>query len=146
MLLLSKSSCLQFYVGIQYSLLSVIGCFFVLSFCLSLEVTLHCVVCVCVCLGRYCRAERMYRLEFISNQPISDTEFTKWYSDMVAQNQPLPLMDDVLKKQRQLLNLANYSYTGTTSDVHLKLNIKDHLNHHTNFPTFKSDSFKGIII
>ena len=59
----------------------------------------------------------MYRLEFISNQPISDTEFTKWYSDMVAQNQPLPLMDDVLKKQRQLLNLANYSYTDQDVDA-----------------------------
>ncbi|XP_063729360.1 RNA polymerase-associated protein RTF1 homolog [Symsagittifera roscoffensis] len=66
---------------------------------------------------KYCKAERMYRLEFISNQPISDTEFTKWYSDMQANNQPLPQIDDVLKKQRQLLSYANHSYTEQDVDA-----------------------------
>ena len=32
------------------------------------------------------------------------------------------------------------------SVVQLKDNIKDHLNIHINFPTFKSDSLKGLTI
>ncbi len=59
----------------------------------------------------------MYRLEFISNQPISDTEFTKWYSDMQSNNLPLPNMDDVLKKQKQLTSYANYNYTEQDVDA-----------------------------
>ena len=45
-----------------------------------------------------------------------------------------------------LLQVFFWKIALVTSVVQLKDNIKDHLNDHINFPTFKSDSFKGIII
>ena len=50
----------------------------------------------------------------------------------------------IILHEKDFLNLDKP--LGATSVVQLKDNIKDHLNDHINFPAFKSDSFKGIII
>ncbi|WP_395241903.1 hypothetical protein, partial [Salmonella sp. s51933] len=52
----------------------------------------------------------MFRLEFVSNQRFTDTEFTRWLAEMAANDIPVVTMEDVENKLQELQNSQNYSY------------------------------------
>ncbi|RUS79876.1 hypothetical protein EGW08_012354 [Elysia chlorotica] len=45
------------------------------------------------------RAERVYRLEFVSNQDFTDSEFAKWKEAMDQCGNSLPTLDDIQRKE-----------------------------------------------
>ncbi|XP_072023591.1 LOW QUALITY PROTEIN: RNA polymerase-associated protein RTF1 homolog [Amphiura filiformis] len=59
---------------------------------------------------RYCAQERVYRLEFVSNQDFTDGEFFKWKEDMVLMGHTLPSTAHVESKQADIKNAFSYSY------------------------------------
>lgn len=54
--------------------------------------------------------ERVFRLEFISNQDFSDKEFFKWKETMALERVTLPTMEDVAKKVKDIQDAVNYQY------------------------------------
>lgn len=48
---------------------------------------------------RHGGAERVYRLEFVSNQDFSDSEFNKWQVTMEVGGHDLPTLDDIKRKE-----------------------------------------------
>ena len=59
----------------------------------------------------FCRhgsAERVYRLEFVSNQDYSDNEFYKWKETVVMSAIGLPTRDKVETKLRDLKEALSY--------------------------------------
>ena len=65
--------------------------------------------CVCVC-GRHGTAERVYRLEFVSNHPFTDSEFNKWRETMMLSGLSLPSVYDIEKKVTDIKFAMNYSF------------------------------------
>ena len=61
-------------------------------------------------LGRYCAQERVYRLEFVSNQDFSDSEFFKWKEDMTLTSHDLPTVQHIESKLKDIKNTVGYSY------------------------------------
>ncbi|XP_041352904.1 RNA polymerase-associated protein RTF1 homolog [Gigantopelta aegis] len=59
---------------------------------------------------RHGAAERVYRLEFVSNQDFSDAEFYKWKEAMALGGIPIPTLEDVQKKVQEIQQAANYSF------------------------------------
>ncbi|RNA03834.1 RNA polymerase-associated RTF1 -like protein [Brachionus plicatilis] len=53
--------------------------------------------------------ERTYRLEFISNQPFSDDEFSRWKSAMEKKSLRLPTLSDVDTKCKEIQSFVEYS-------------------------------------
>lgn len=47
---------------------------------------------------RFGNAERVYRLEFVSNSPFSETEFFKWKEAVMLAGAQLPTTEEVKKK------------------------------------------------
>lgn len=56
------------------------------------------------------KQERVFRLEFVSNQDYSDSEFNKWKEVMEAENVPFPTSDDVARKVKDIEAALNYEY------------------------------------
>ncbi|EDO44107.1 predicted protein, partial [Nematostella vectensis] len=54
--------------------------------------------------------ERVFRLEFVSNQRISETEFQRWKEECEAHGIPLPTLDDVEKKVKDIEEAKNHAY------------------------------------
>lgn len=65
---------------------------------------------------RHGTAERVYRLEFVSNQPFTDSEFNKWRETMMLSDLKLPSVYDVEKKAAAIKMTAAYSYKETDID------------------------------
>lgn len=55
-------------------------------------------------------AERVYRLEFVSNAAFTDSEFCKWRETMVLGGLALPSVYDVEKKVADIKFAMNYSF------------------------------------
>lgn len=54
--------------------------------------------------------ERVFRLEFISNQDFTESEFEKWRSVCATSNIEMPTMDTLQQKQREIKEALNYEY------------------------------------
>lgn len=52
----------------------------------------------------------MFRLEFISNQDFTDSEFSKWRETCALQAISLPTMDDVEKKLKDIREAMVYEF------------------------------------
>lgn len=59
---------------------------------------------------RHGASERVFRLEFVSNQDFTDTEFSRWCEEMSAAGLPLPTLADVEAKQVDIRNALQYDY------------------------------------
>ncbi|PIK60168.1 putative RNA polymerase-associated protein RTF1-like [Apostichopus japonicus] len=59
---------------------------------------------------RYAAQERMFRLEFVSNQDITETEFQKWKSDMVVGGFTLPTLDEIKSKADDIRSAMGYQF------------------------------------
>lgn len=60
---------------------------------------------------RFGKEERVFRLEFISNQRISPQEFTKWKEACSEANLSLPTIESVKLKEKEIKKALNYSFT-----------------------------------
>ncbi|XP_028417681.1 RNA polymerase-associated protein RTF1 homolog [Dendronephthya gigantea] len=60
--------------------------------------------------------ERVFRLEFVSNQAFTDSEFGRWLSEMHSNDIPVPTMEEVDNKLLELQNSKNYSYQDNDVD------------------------------
>jgi len=67
-------------------------------------------------------AERVYRLEFVSNHGFTDAEFDKWRETMALSGLNLPSVYDVEKKVADIKFAMNYSFK--ESDIE---EVTDHL-------------------
>lgn len=54
--------------------------------------------------------ERVFRLEFVSNQEFTETEFMKWRETIMLGGMPLPTMDEVNKKEQQIKQALEYKF------------------------------------
>ncbi|XP_070579046.1 RNA polymerase-associated protein RTF1 homolog [Ptychodera flava] len=54
--------------------------------------------------------ERVFRLEFVSNQDISESEFFKWKEEMMLSGLQLPTRDEIDGKYRELQNALKYNF------------------------------------
>ena len=59
---------------------------------------------------RHGNAERVYRLEFVSNQDFTDTEFFKWKETMMLGGLQLPTMDEITGKIRDMREAVNHHF------------------------------------
>jgi len=55
-------------------------------------------------------AERVYRLEFVSNHGFTDSEFDKWRETMMLSGLNLPSVYDMEKKVADIKSAMNYSF------------------------------------
>ena len=60
--------------------------------------------------GRHGTAERVYRLEFVSNHGFTDSEFSKWRETMMLSGLSLPSVYEVEKKVADMKFATNYSF------------------------------------
>ncbi|XP_039955774.1 RNA polymerase-associated protein Rtf1 [Bactrocera neohumeralis] len=54
--------------------------------------------------------ERVFRLEFISNQEFTETEYAKWRDICAQQNVPMPTIDMIERKQKDIKEALNYEF------------------------------------
>lgn len=66
---------------------------------------------------RYGGSERVYRLEFVSNQDFTDTEFFKWKETMMTQGYTLPTTDEVMRKLKDLQDAHQYKFKDDDVDT-----------------------------
>jgi RNA polymerase-associated protein RTF1 len=57
------------------------------------------------------QADRVFRLEFVSNNEFSANEFNKWFESMTNDRCELPSKEFVERKKRDVMNAINYSYS-----------------------------------
>ena len=69
---------------------------------------------------KYAKQERVFRLEFISNQAFAPYEFAKWKKDTEEAGLQLPTKDFVHMKQREIKQALNYQYTSADIDAIIK--------------------------
>lgn len=55
-------------------------------------------------------SERVYRLEFVSNQDFTDSEFFKWKEAMLLGGKKLPTVDEIEKKVKDIAEAMNYKF------------------------------------
>lgn len=60
--------------------------------------------------NRHGAAERVYRLEFVSNQDFTDTEFHKWKETMMLGGLELPTMEEVERKLDDIKYAYSYKF------------------------------------
>ncbi|KAK7505509.1 hypothetical protein BaRGS_00003254 [Batillaria attramentaria] len=66
---------------------------------------------------RHGAAERVYRLEFVSNQDFTDSEFQKWKETMMLGGMQLPTVEEVEKKMEDVKTA--YTYKFNENDIEL---------------------------
>ena len=59
---------------------------------------------------RHGAQERVFRLEFVSNQDFTDTEFQKWMEDCAVQGSSPPTLEDVEKKLKDIKEAQNFQF------------------------------------
>ncbi|KRY67091.1 RNA polymerase-associated protein, partial [Trichinella pseudospiralis] len=69
---------------------------------------------------RHGKAERVYRLEFLSNSDFTDTEFSKWVDTMTTQNMEFPTLEHVKNKVADVIAAFNHQYTEEDVDQMVK--------------------------
>ncbi|XP_065091938.1 RNA polymerase-associated protein Rtf1 [Ochlerotatus camptorhynchus] len=60
--------------------------------------------------------ERVFRLEFVSNQDFTDSEYQKWLSVCEATSTPLPCVDFIDKKQDEIKEAIQYEFKDADID------------------------------
>ena len=65
---------------------------------------------------KFGKQERVFRLEFISNQHIMPQEFAKWKEACEEANVPLPTIESVKSKAKEIKQAMNYNYTSDDID------------------------------
>merc|ERR1712156_251860 len=65
---------------------------------------------------KFGKEERVFRLEFISNQRISPQEFVKWKEACHEANINLPTIESVKAKSKEIKQAMNYSFTSDDVD------------------------------
>ena len=85
--------------------------------------------------------ERVFRLEFISNSPITDSEYSKWVEFCAGHNCALPTLDAIEKKEKDIKDLISYQCTNEDIDtiVQEKLRFKGRP---TNYAVAKTELIK----
>jgi Plus-3 domain len=66
---------------------------------------------------RYGNAERVYRLEFVSNSEFDDSEFAKWKETIMLQGLTLPTMYDVEQKLKDITLALDYKFNDEDVDM-----------------------------
>lgn len=59
---------------------------------------------------RHGHSERVYRLEFVSNQDYTDSEFFKWKEAMLLGGLTLPTVDEIERKFKDVQEAQNYKF------------------------------------
>ncbi|XP_074661868.1 RNA polymerase-associated protein RTF1 homolog [Tubulanus polymorphus] len=59
---------------------------------------------------RHANAERVYRLEFVSNQDFTETEFFKWKTAMMLGGLQLPTIQEIEQKEKDIQRAINYKF------------------------------------
>ena len=59
---------------------------------------------------RHGNQERVFRLEFISNQEFTEPEFLKWKDTLIQSNIPLPTVDTVETKMKDIKEAMIYEF------------------------------------
>lgn len=54
--------------------------------------------------------DRVFRLEYVSNQDFSDTEFAKWKETLAIEGSTLPTVEDINRKAKDIQVALNYHY------------------------------------
>jgi len=54
--------------------------------------------------------ERVFRMEYVSNSSFSETEFSKWKAELERRGLPLPTVQAVEKKAKQLEQGKNFEF------------------------------------
>ncbi|KAG7511028.1 RNA polymerase-associated protein RTF1-like [Solea senegalensis] len=53
---------------------------------------------------------RVFRLEFVSNQEFTESEFMKWKEAMIVAGMQVPTLDEVTKKEQSIKEALNYKF------------------------------------
>ncbi|CAF1067804.1 unnamed protein product [Adineta steineri] len=87
--------------------------------------------------------ERVFRLEYVSNNEISDNEFQRWREAMIRQGISLPTLDDIDKKMKEIEKCKHYvlSNNDITKIVQEKKRFRKAP---TNYAMSKNDLLKEI--
>lgn len=59
---------------------------------------------------RHGKQERVFRLEFISNQEFTDSEYQKWLDATQQADIPMPTKDTIQQKQADIKEALNYEF------------------------------------
>lgn len=59
---------------------------------------------------RHGQSDRVFRLEFISNQDVTDSEFNKWKEVCMNSNIELPTLDNIERKQNEMKEALVYEF------------------------------------
>lgn len=90
---------------------------------------------------RFGKQERVFRLEFISNQRISPQEFNKWKEACIESNMALPTIEFVKTKEKEIKKALNYNFT--SDDVDKIVAQKEKFQRHpTNYAMHKARLIK----
>lgn len=86
---------------------------------------------------RHGTQERVFRLEFISNQDFTEPEFDKWRSVCAGADVDLPTLDQVTRKQKDIKEAVFYEFKD--EDVHKIIEEKNRFRKHpTNYAMKKT--------
>jgi len=88
---------------LMLNLINMCLCFFLHSIYLS-------ALCVYLPVSRYGNAERVYRLEFVSNGDFTDSEFAKWKETVMLQGLSLPTAYEVEQKLKDIKVALEYKF------------------------------------
>ena len=72
---------------------------------------------------KFGKEERVFRIEFISNQRIAPKEFQRWKEACEKANMTLPTLDFIKSKSSEIKKAVNYNYT--SEDVEKIVQMKD---------------------
>lgn len=64
----------------------------------------------CTICNRHGASERVYRLEFVSNQDFTESEFFKWKEAVMLGGSLLPSTDDVQKKLKDIQSAHQFKF------------------------------------
>ncbi|XP_065161988.1 RNA polymerase-associated protein Rtf1 isoform X2 [Atheta coriaria] len=81
------------------------------------------------CKVRHGKGERVFRLEYVSNQEFTDAEFQKWIEASHAADTPMPSREEVAQKQADIKEALNYEYN--EKDVDRIIKEKERFHHKT---------------
>lgn len=90
---------------------------------------------------RHGNAERVYRLEFVSNSDYTDSEFNKWRETMMLAGMTLPTTEEVENKLKDINDAVNYHFKEDDVDKILEEKQKFQKNPH-NYAVRKTNLLK----
>ncbi|KAM6913033.1 RNA polymerase-associated protein RTF1 homolog isoform 1-T1 [Xenentodon cancila] len=61
-------------------------------------------------LSRHGADTRVFRLEFVSNQEFTESEFMKWKEAMMVAGMQVPTLDEITKKEQSIKEALNYKF------------------------------------